>query len=237
MRATCSFSAVALAALCGLLAPAAPAVAGIITGTNGLTGLGTFDGDLTYNATGDHTATLQVTLHNTSDAANKGFLTAFAFNNPGGRITSAALTSTAPAFHLIGDPAQPGGVNGAPFGHFDLGASTGKSFEGGGNPNTGVGVGQTDLFWFTLNGNGLTDITEDNFLATPSAPPGAGQGTVAFVARFRGFSDGRSDKVPVDTVHIEHAPEPVTVTMGLIGVGLAAGAVALRRWAARVRPR
>ena len=147
MRATCSFSAVALAALCGLLAPAASASAGIITGTNGLAGLGTFDGDLSYNATGDHTATLQMTLHNTSDAVNKGFLTAFAFNNPGGRITGAALTSTAPAFHLIGDPGSPGGVNGAPFGHFDLGASTGKSFEGGGNPHTGIGVDRPICFY------------------------------------------------------------------------------------------
>jgi hypothetical protein len=220
---------VPLAALLWCLVIVAPGMAGIITGTHGVSGLGTFDGDLTYKATDDHDAMLQVTLQNTSAAGNLGYLTAFAFNNPGGRITGASLTSTTPAFHLIGDPAHPGGVNGAPFGQFDLGASTGKLFEGGGNPNTGIAVGHTELFWFTLSGNGLADITEGDFLSTFSSPPGAGQGTVAFVARFRGFSHGDGDKVPVDVVHIKHAPEPVTWVSGVVGVALAIGIATLRR--------
>lgn len=226
MRAT---HTIPVAVLLVCLALDTPAAAGIITGTHGVGGLGTFDGDLSYKATDEHSAEFQVTLTNTSAAGNLGYLTAFAFNNPGGRITGASLSATTPAFHLIGDPLHPGGVNGAPFGHFDLGASTGKSFEGGGNPTPGIGVGHTELFWFTLTGNGLTEITEEDFLATLSSPPGAGQGPVAFVARFRGFSNGGSDKVPVDLIRIEHAPEPLTLVSGVVGIALAAGVVVLRR--------
>jgi len=211
-------------------------VAGIITGTHGVANLGSFDGDLSYKVVDEHDAVLQVTLRNTSAAGNLGYLTAFAFNNPGKRITGASLTATTPAFQLIGDPGHPGGVNGAPFGQFDLGASTGKSFEGGGSPNSGIAVGHTEMFWFTLSGNGLSDITEGDFLSALSSPPGAGQGPAAFVARFRGFSNGGSDKVPVDLlVRIEHAPEPGTLLTGAVGIVLVAAVVTLRRRASARR--
>ncbi len=192
--------------------------ADLITGTTGLNGLGDFEGTLDYSATDSGHATLTVVLTNTSPAGNGGYLTAFAFNNPGQQITG--VTLPAGAFAVLGGSAGfSGGVTGSPYGQFDIGASTGGSWEGGGNPSAGLGVGQTGTFVFSLTGTGLDSLSAASFLGTLSAGPGDGEGDAAFVARFRGFNDGGSDKVAgiaddsTVTIASIGTPEPGALTL------------------------
>jgi hypothetical protein len=137
-----------------------------------------------------------VELHNTSPADGGGFLTAIAFDNPGGRITGAALSSTNPNFQLLGQPGDGGRVPAPPFGDFDLGASTSGKFLGGGSPGGGIGAGESATFTFDLSGQGLDELSAESFLGEPPATAGGDLGPAAFVARFRGFGNGGSDKVP-----------------------------------------
>ena len=201
------------------LAHTAPAHAGLITGVNALNGLGAYEGTFDYDPVDATHGTLKITLKNTSPAANGGYLTGFVFNNPGQHITGATLWSSNLHFQLLGGPSFNNSVNGAPYGQFDLGASTFKSFEGGGNPGNGIAVGHSDDFTFHLTGNALNTLTTSDFFTTSSVPPGNGEGDQSFVARFRGFENGGSDKVPGTDPPIAN-PEPATLLM--TGMGLAA---------------
>jgi hypothetical protein len=199
-----------------------------IQGDVGLTGLGFYQGTLDYTKNAGH-ATLTVTLKNTSPAANGGYLTGFVFNNPGSKITGASLAGPA-RFVLLGGPKFDNGINAAPFGHFDIGAAIGGSFEGGGKPSPGLGVGQTGTFVFSLTGKSLNTLTVQSFVHELSVGPGNGEGDKPFVARFRGFNNGGSDKVP-DSV-VNHNPEPGTLALA----GAALASVFGYRWFRRKRP-
>jgi hypothetical protein len=196
-------------------------LAGPLISSPGLQGLGSYDGTFTYTAGDAHHALLEITLHNTSPVANGGYLTAFAFNNPFDRITSASLTSTNANFVLLGSAPFHNGVSAPPFGNFDLGASTSSAFLGGGNPSKGIGVDGSATFDFLLKGNNLFTLTEADFFATLSSSA-QGEGPRAFLARFRGFKNGGSDKVPgtdpPSTVTISSAPEPTSLTLTATGL-------------------
>jgi hypothetical protein len=210
-----------------ILAPSsANAVPIAIFGTGDL---GSFTGTFDYTPLGDTSGTVSVSLTNTSPPATGGYITAFVFNIPfPGVVTAAPLTSTDADFATIGGPPPPpaddfaDSVNGAPVGQFDIGASTGGSFEGGGAPSAGLGVGAFETFDFALTGTGLGSLTPLDFLTTLSVPPGAGEGLESFVVRFRGFDvveGDDSDKVPAD-FEVENAiPEPGTAL--LLSLGLA----------------
>lgn len=211
------------------LAQTSRANAGPITSVGGLNGLGSYYGSFDYVPVDATHGTLNITLNNTSPAGNGGYLTAFVFNNPGQRITGASLWSSDVHFHLLGAPSFNHGVNGAPYGWFDLGASTGNSFEGGGNPNKGIAVGHSDDFVFQLTGNGLNTLTADDFFTATSVPPGNGQGLQSFVARFRGFEDGGSDKVPGIDPPLFATPEPTTLLASGMGLAVLFALFSLRR--------
>ncbi|MFO0804746.1 MAG: hypothetical protein U0791_16685 [Gemmataceae bacterium] len=215
-------------AVIALLAAAASTHAGPITSVGGLNGLGSFNGTFTYVPTDATKGTLNLTLNNTSPLANGGYLTAFVFNNPGQRITGASLWSSDVHFQLLGGPAFNNAVNGAPYGRFDLGASTGGSFEGGGNPSKGIAAGGSEDFVFHFTGSGMDSLTTQDFFSTFSVPPGSGEGVQAFAARFRGFECGGSDKVPGMEQPVL-TPEPATLPISLAGLAVIVGLCRLRR--------
>jgi hypothetical protein len=187
------------------------------TGTGAL---GSFEGSLQYVPAipddSSSVATLTITLTNTSSAANGGYLTGFALNLPDEIIATLQANPTYSGFSQLGGTGAQNAVDAPAYGKFDLGAALGGDFEGGGKPKGGIGVGETATFTFSLSGD-LTGFTEDSLLALLSEGTGAGQGYQPFVARFRGFEDDGSDKVPISV------PEPGTLILvgaGLLGLGI-----------------
>ncbi|AGA25977.1 hypothetical protein [Singulisphaera acidiphila] len=189
------------------------AQAGLIFGNGPL---GDFTGSLVVANQTSTTATLTITLTNTSPVANGGYLTAFVLNNPGNMITGISLTSAPANFTLLGTPPFQDGINGAPNGQFDFGVSTGNGFEGGGSPSKGLAVGATGIFTFSLTGTNLSTLSPADFASALSGGTGIGQGPEFFVARFRGFNNNGSDKVPGT---LSTVPEPSSlVSCGIAGV-------------------
>lgn len=189
-------------------------------GDQGLEGLGSFIGELTYNAISDTKATLTVELTNTSPEANGGFITAFAFNNPSNDITSVNLSSTDSDFNLIGGPFFKNSIKASPFGKFDIGASISNRWLGGKRPWRGIGVGDTETFTFDLKGINLSSLDEQSFWEVLSL---GCKRTQPFAVRFRGFDNKGSDKVPgvPDIPPNIVIPEPSTILLlgfSLIGI-------------------
>jgi hypothetical protein len=200
--------AISLVAACAaLLSVPTNAVPIDISGTGPL---GSFTGTFDYNS-GTGNVTIQLT--NTTPVANGGYITAFAFNIPAGAtVTSATPTFSDGSFSVIGGPGYANGINGQPFGNFDIGAAlTGGSFEGGGgNPSLGIAVGVTETFQFLLSGTGLGDLTTEDLLYALSYPRGDDQHSDDFLVRFRGFANDGSDKVPNEGGTV---PEPGTLVL------------------------
>lgn len=176
----------------------------------GLNGLGSYSGTCEWTAptlASGGGGVLAFTLTNTSSARNGGYLTGFGF-----RLIQPLAASFRP------DPVQlPGWMaiydfNAPPFGMFDAGAALGGDWTGGGAPQNGIGVGETMVFSFDVSGPWeillgidiaeLFDQSQDH----------------QFIARFKGFDDGDSDKVPANL------PAPGAVVLAAL-----AGAIARRR--------
>ncbi|MDE2222728.1 MAG: PEP-CTERM sorting domain-containing protein [Candidatus Omnitrophica bacterium] len=169
---------------------------------------GDYTGSFTYSDISATSAKLTIDLKNTSPLANGGDLTAFAFNNPNNDITGASLSASDTNFTVIGGSSFNNGINASPYGQFDIGASTGGSFQGSGSPSKGLGVGQTGNFVFSLTGTNLNTLSENLFFNELSTGTGAGIGYQSMVVRFRGFQNGQSDKVPASV-----APEPPSLVL------------------------
>lgn len=182
------------------------ALAGVASATpiliSGSGAWGSFSGTLDYTFTGGSSGTLDISLTNTSDPGNTGFITAFAFN-VGGTDAAATATLTAASDSDFGGLVGP---NASPFGIFDAGASTSSSWTGGGSPSAGIAVGVTETFSFAITAADASLLSSDSFISAES---------VHFVVRFRGFRNGESDKVP---------GVPTPGSLALMGVSaLAAG--------------
>lgn len=145
--------------------------------------LGVFSGTAIWNPKGANQGQLTITLTNAAGTAAGGKLTGFVFNVN----TTAALTATLDTrpnanWQFMNNPSA------SPFdGPFRFGAAIGGSFEGGGNPNNGLSIGQTGTFMFTISGSGVGNLRVIDFV-------NFSQG-VNFAVRFRGFDNGGSDKI------------------------------------------
>jgi hypothetical protein len=196
-------AAVAAAIVIGGLAQAAITVAPI-AGDVGDSGA-TFSGLLSYD---DASRVLSVTLSNDSPLSLGGHLTAFAFNAPGSASLSFGSSSLASFASFLSGP------NTAPFTGFEYGVGTGSPYNGGGAPSAGLGVGDSATWTFNVSGG---SFDADDFLVASDD-----RNSASFLARFRGFENGGSDKVPGSVV-----PEPGSYALML--AGLAAIGVTMRR--------
>jgi MYXO-CTERM domain-containing protein len=183
--------------------------------SNGLAGsYGGFTGSVTYDFLGGTSARLSITLTNTSQFS--GELVAIAFDD--------AVGTGDWLFHM-GDSSIPhnnwfdisGHINTAPFGQREHGVSIHQgsaAWEGGGNPHPGIHAGETATWVFT--GTGTASVSAADFLS-----PNGGQN---LVVRFRGFSNGASDKLPAMASTGNPPPVP-----GIAGIAVLAGVGSLRR--------
>ena len=176
----------------GAFAMPASAVDFIGTGT-----LGSLTGSVTYDAA---TNDLTLSLTNTSDPANGGFLTAFAFDLDPDVTLTISSCSLASFCTLLSN------VSVAPYGTREWGVSNTSDWLGGGSPTGGLAAGASATWVFDVDPDATSTLD-----------------VLDMLARFRGFIDGGSDKVPATVV-----PEPSTYALMLAGLGVV-GYMARRR--------
>ena len=176
---------------------------------NSESGLGDFVAELTYD---DDLKELTLEIENTSPTLNGGYLLGFSFNNPYNRIIGVqkGASWTDSDFSIIGGTTSfINGIDESPYGAFDIGA------EVQGNPSGGIGVGVTETFVFDLITN--DPLSENNFIEALSFQQVAQKEGDFFLARFQGFENAGSDKVPGLT---RENPVPEPMTMLLFGPAL-----------------
>ncbi|MEY5031834.1 MAG: hypothetical protein RL354_865 [Planctomycetota bacterium] len=150
----------------------------------GTEGLGSFTGTMEwiYPAEGTDCGQLIVSLTNTSNPGNGGYITGFGFQ---------AISGIVVTYQELGDGwTHIEAFSAAPYGDFDWGAALGGDFLGGGSPKDGIAVGETRDFLFEV-------CAAAEFLATLEAEDFfEDEFGYGFVTRFKGFDDDGSDKVP-----------------------------------------
>jgi hypothetical protein len=150
-----------------------------------LEGFGSFEAQLIYSYSGGTSATISITLTNSTDASLGGYITALAIN-PNAMASGLSFTmSTNAAFAGIAPS-----VSAPPFGDFAAGAGLGGSFLGSGDPSAGIAVGSFEIFTFALTGSAaaLASLDAETVLSSSSG--------YSMVVRFRGGAvDDWSDKV------------------------------------------
>lgn len=187
--------------------------------------LGQYSGSMSWSHVSGNTATLTVSLTNLASTAAGGKLTGFVFGTPSVAGLTYKLT-TVPANNSAWKIAVGRGAAAQPFGNYQMGAALGGDWNGGGSPNAGIGVGQTGTWVFTITGgeSTLATLAASNFWHATNE--------FGFVARFKGFNDGGSDKTPGQISPPEELTVvPVPAPVLFAGVGLIAGVVVRRRLA------
>jgi hypothetical protein len=173
--------------------------------------LGNFAAGFIYNyVAGATTATLTADMTNTSPLANGGYITGFAFNTPNN--VNVTLTGGTNGAFLVQYS-----VSASPFGDFGIGVALGGNFLGGGSPLSGIPVGNTAEFLFTVTGTAdtLAQLSASSFTGTTSSSGGEFS-----IVRFRGFNNQGSDKVPGQIVAGQITVTPEPNVMALLVVGL-----------------
>jgi hypothetical protein len=177
-----------------------------------------FTADLSYDS---GLSQLTVLLTNTTPLADGGLITGFVFNTADSAV--ATLTSPGAPWEGLSDE------NAAPFGTFEFGAALGGDWEGGGNPNNGIGAGgeaATFMFDITLGGDPAGNAVDVNDFVTQDGSGGSHEGF--FVVRFRGYPNDGSNKVPA-IVQTPPIPLPAALWSALSMLGALAGTGAVRR--------
>jgi len=148
-------------------------------------GYGSFQADLIYSYSGGTSATVSITLTNNTQMSLGGYITALALNHNDLASGLAFVSSTDADFTNISAP-----VSAPPYGTFDAGAGLSGQFLGGGNPNKGIAVGNSEIFTFTLTGSAaaLAALDAETVLSCSTG--------YSMVVRFRGGAvNDWSDKV------------------------------------------
>lgn len=145
----------------------------------------TFTATIEYTFAGGSSGTVVFSLTNDTPPSVGGYLTGFVFNiDSGDAGASGVLTAKTNAnFLYTGNEPAP------PFGNFDAGAALGADWTGGGAPQGGIAIGQTDSFTFAITASDAGSLSASSFINGPN--------DFDFVSRFRGLDNGGSDKVPV----------------------------------------
>jgi hypothetical protein len=207
------FVALALCLFAGASAARANTVSIVGDGSTSSENLGRFEGTLSYqfNAT-TSSGKLTVVLKNTTSSAIGGYLTAFLFN-----VRGTALAVLWPEAGSSFWTTNPTGESGSPFGTFEAGAALNGDrdpwgdFLGGGSPSNGIAAGASKTFQFLVIGSGAAGLTSHSFLQDSGV---GGSNRATFLARFKGMTQDRSDKVAAAVV-----PIPAAVWGGLLLLG------------------
>ncbi len=188
----------------------------IISGGGTATHPASFTGSIEVIPGSNTSATIRVTLTNTTvnsaafPTAANGFLTGFGFNDPNtysqGNINgvtsfSASYTpESGQSFQLIsGSNANLGNI----FGKFDYGASVGSTLHTSGIASNGLAAGETGIFTFVVSGTGLQNLTAQTLMNAYST---GGSQNNPFSVRFSGIDTtglphgGDGNKVPVTSI-------------------------------------
>lgn len=147
-------------------------------------GYGSFQADMIYSYSGGTSATISITLTNSTQMSLGGYITALAINPNGMASGLTFVSSTSALFESISTP-----ISAPPYGSFAAGAGLNGEFLGSGDPSAGIAVGSFEIFTFTLSGS-------ESALAALDAETVLNQGGYQMVVRFRGGAvDDWSDKV------------------------------------------
>ncbi|MCS6866800.1 MAG: hypothetical protein RMJ56_08840 [Gemmataceae bacterium] len=192
-----------------------------------------FSGTMEYTPLSTTSATLTITLKNTTSFGNAvqfGYITGFGFNLPTG-VTASNTTSGSPFFFLNAtDHAT--NLQGGEFDYaFSLSSSQLHTVNSA-DISKGLAAGQSATFTVALSGTGLHLLSAQQIIQELSN--GTGSQQVPFSVRFRstntnrykGLSSPDGDKVPVDLGCVTVIPAPPGALLASFGIG----GVLLGRW-------
>ena len=170
-----------------------------------------FSGSINYAFDGGSLGTLTIILTNITPESVGGYLTGFVFDiasaDGGASVALASGTNT--------NFLDTGPETASPFGDFDAGAALNASWTGGGNPSDGIpgilgmNAGTTETFVFDITASDASALSAASFL---------GDYGNWFAVRFRGLSNGGSDKLLITIIPL---PKSSLAGLGLLGLGLA----------------
>lgn len=225
------------------LAVTAAAHATVSMDLAGLAGTGvTGHVDFSYSAISDTSATITVSLENTTSAAIGGFITGWAFNVPtigGISFTSFGADALDGGVTELGVPNESGWWTKYAFedsktpndaGDFDVGVKNNDNINsfisGGSGSGSNVGIGETTTFTLAVVGTGLDDLSngafETEFFGEFSS--GDPSGDYAFGARYQGLENGGSDLATGTGTPVIPVPaSAIMCLLGLAGAGLFRG--------------
>ena len=181
---------------------------------SGLHGLGAFSGSISYSAASalSTTSTLVISLAN--------------FSNPTGggvSLSAATLVSASNSFINCVGGGLNDGLNDREGHAFAAGSAIGGWFLGSGDPNPGIALGQSAALAFRVSADDAGRLRAIDFLA-------GGSFDFNFLVRFTGFDDGGPDNVGAVVV-----PLPPAVSIGLLGLALAAAAAFFKNRSERAK--